>query len=51
MISIQKKSSTPGMYNLIKWLGEAKSLGIQMFPILSTLRYFLGIEGETLGKV
>jgi hypothetical protein len=39
------------MYNLTKWLGEAKSWGIQMFPILGTLRCLSGIEGETLQKV
>jgi hypothetical protein len=36
---------------MIKWLGEAKSLGIQMSPILGTLRCLSGIEGETLSKV
>jgi hypothetical protein len=39
------------MYNLIKWLGEVEILGIQMSPILGTLCYLLGTEGETVRKV
>jgi hypothetical protein len=36
---------------MIKWLGEAESLGTQMSPILGTLRYLSGTEDETLRKV
>jgi hypothetical protein len=40
-----------GMYNLTKWLGEAKSWGIQMSPILGVLLCLSGIEDYILCKV
>jgi hypothetical protein len=45
------KSSTPGIYNRTKWLGDAADLGIQMSPSLGTLDYRSANSGVTLRKV
>jgi hypothetical protein len=50
-ISLLKKSSTPGMYNLTKWLGDTANLGIQMSPSLSNGRCLSAHEGATLRKI
>jgi hypothetical protein len=45
------RSSTPGMYNLGKWLAEGVDLGIQMSPSLGIPRCLSASSGATLLKV
>ncbi len=45
------KSSTPGMYNLTKWLGDIADLGIQISLSLGSARCLSAYEGATLRKI
>jgi hypothetical protein len=45
------KSSTLGIYNLTKWLGDTASLGTQMSPNLGTLLCLSTNKGVTVRKI